>query len=82
MVPKVPTNRQLDERKDHHRKRTLSTPDKILENRSNTESQNQRPPTTTINAMESQEEYDKEVQELYDRIQQQMDQEIIEAKKR
>ena len=32
--------------------------------------------------MESQEEYDKEVQELYDRIQQQMDQEIIEAKKR
>jgi len=39
-------------------------------------------PTTTINAMESQEEYDKEVQELYDRIQQQMDQEINEAKKR
>jgi len=32
--------------------------------------------------MESQEEYDKEVQELYDRIQQQMDQEINEAKKR
>ena len=38
-------------------------------------------PTTTINAMESQEEYDKEVQELYNRIQQQMDQEIVEAKK-
>jgi len=37
---------------------------------------------TTINAMESQEEYDKEVQELYDQIQQQMDQEIDEAKKR
>ena len=32
--------------------------------------------------MESQEEYDKEVQELYDQIQQQMDQEINEAKKR
>jgi len=31
--------------------------------------------------MESQEEYDKEVQELYNRIQQQMDQEIVEAKK-
>jgi len=39
-------------------------------------------PTTTINAMESQEEYDKEVQELYDQIQQQMDQEINKAKKR
>jgi len=36
---------------------------------------------TTINAMESQEEYDKEVQELYNQIQQQMDQEIEEAKK-
>jgi len=36
---------------------------------------------TTINAMESQEEYNKEVQELYNRIQQQMDQEIKEAKK-
>ena len=32
--------------------------------------------------MESQERYDKEVQELYDRIQQQMDREIKEAKKR
>jgi len=32
--------------------------------------------------MESQEEYDKEVQELYDQIQQQMDQEINKAKKR
>jgi len=32
--------------------------------------------------MESQEEYDKEVQELYNQIQQQMDQEIEEAKKR
>jgi len=32
--------------------------------------------------MENQEEYDKEVQELYDQIQQQMDQEIKEAKKR
>jgi len=31
--------------------------------------------------MESQEEYNKEVQELYDRIQQQMNQEINEAKK-
>jgi len=31
--------------------------------------------------MESQEEYNKEVQELYDQIQQQMDQEINEAKK-
>jgi len=37
---------------------------------------------TTINAMESQEEYDKEVQELYDQIQRQMDQEINKAKKR
>jgi len=32
--------------------------------------------------MESQEEYNKEVQELYDQIQQQMDREIEEAKKR
>jgi len=38
-------------------------------------------PTTSINTMENQEEYDKEVQELYNWIQQQMDQEIKEAKK-
>jgi len=79
MVPKIPTNRQLDKWEDQKPGQLLIKYWKTDQIR---RAEIKDAPTTTINAMESQEEYDKEVQELYDQIQQQMDWEIEEAKKR